>query len=612
MSSTPDQIAQSILATLSTTCPGLSCELGTPERKIIDAVSQAISAAYISNYLTGSLLDIETKTGLELDQYIATFGFGRLQGKPAEGVVTIELVTPLNQDYTIQAGTQFYTKGSASSSSTSLYFAATQQIILTSGSYSVDIPVKCTSVGVAGNLPPDSITFMGTILGSSSCTNYQSMTGGVDVETDDELRHRFENTLLRNVAGTEDWYKSLCLQNDSVSRSAVYGPVSVYRTQIEAPAAAGSQPISVNRSNTSEEVRGSDAGTDVAYVWPGMESVFVNLGQSDEVFFNRDYDYSMNSGSVTPTFTNSGGSIEEGDVIDIEFQYTSSASRNDPVNGVTNKVDVYVDGASPFTVSEITMVGSATITGSSDEASPYYIADVGLQDINSPYYAGNFERVGASGTLSPGDTFTRFNSCPILSFPNSITIGSVVYQRNTDYWLVKDTTKKRGSAYELSGIEWADGRGPDANSEVQASYVYNQTPEILTAVMSTAKQICTDVMVHQADYRYIMPHLSVQYSHGYDIGTVNSAISNRLQSFFLNLNFGSWVEISNMCLAVQQVLGVHNVYLTDSTTDPSNFGVRVYHNSNDTSYDQEEFNFKLADNQIAQFLSVVIRRVATP
>lgn len=49
MSVTPDQISQSIMSTLKTTIPGLSCELGTPERKIIDAVSQAISTAYVSN-----------------------------------------------------------------------------------------------------------------------------------------------------------------------------------------------------------------------------------------------------------------------------------------------------------------------------------------------------------------------------------------------------------------------------------------------------------------------------------------------------------------------------------------------------------------------------------
>lgn len=610
-STTPDQISQSILATLAKTCPGLSCELGTPERKIIDAVSQAISAAYIGNYLTGSLLDVETKTGMELDQYVATFGFGRIQGKPSEGVVTVDLTTPLNQDYSIPAGTQFYTKPNASSSTTALYFAATQQVMLTAGSYSVEVPVKCTTVGVVGNLPPDSITFMGTMLGSSSCTNYQSMSGGKDVETDDELRHRFENTLLRNVAGTEDWYKALCLQNDSVSRVSVYGPVSVYRTQISAPAASGTTDLNVKRSDTPEEVRGSDPGSDVSYVWPGMESVFINLGQTNEVFYSKGYDYSINSGAVTPTFTNSGGSILEDDVIDVEFQYTSAASRNDPVHGITNKVDLYVDGATPFTVSETTVVGDSIITGTA-ASGPYHTDTVGLQNANSPYFAGNFERVGASGTPGPGNTFTRLNSCPVITFPSSITVGSVVYQRNTNYWLLKDTTKKRGSAYELSGIEWGKDIGPDANSEVLVNYVYNQTPEVLSAVMTSAKQICTDVMVHQADYRYIMPHISVQYSHGYDIGTINSAINSRLNLFFQNLTFGSWVDVSNMCLAIRQVLGVYNVYLTESSYDPVNFGIRVYHNSNDTSFDQETGNFKLADSQVAQFLSAVIRRVATP
>lgn len=611
MAVNPDQIAQGIITTLRDSCPGLSCGLGTPERKIIDAVAQAISAAYISNYLTGSLLDVETKTGLELDQYVATFGFGRLQGKPSSGVVTIELRTPLNQDYAIPVGTQFYTKSSSSSSTSALYFAATQQVVLTAGSKSIEVPVRCTSVGVAGNVPPNSITFMGTMLGSSSCDNLQAMTGGVDVETDDELRHRFENTLLRNVAGTADWYKSLCLQNDSVTRSIVYGPVSTFRTQIEAPPASGTDDLNVKRSNTPVLVRGSEPGTDVSYVWPGMESVFVNLGKDDEKFYSKGYDYEILSGSTTPTFTNTGGSIAEGEFVDVEFQYTSSASRNDPVNGITNKVDIYVDGSTPFTVSETTMVGDSVITGSST-AGTYYTATTELQNTQSPYYSANFERVDSSGRAEPGNTFMRLNSCPIITFPKTITVGSVVYQRNLDFWLVKDNTKKRGSSYELSGIEWSKDRGPDANSEVIVSYVYNQTPEALTAVMSSSKQICTDVMVHQCDVRYIMPHITVQYSHGYDIATINSAIDKRLKLFFNNLNFGAWVDIPAMCLAVQQVLGVHNVFLTQSSSDPVNFGIRVYESSGDTGFVQETDNFKLWDSQVAQFLSVVIKRMATP
>ena len=618
MSVTPDQIAQGILATLKTTT-NLSCELGTPERKIIDAVSQAISAAYISNYLTGSLLDIETKTGLELDQFVGTFGFGRLQGKPAQGTVTIEVTTPLNQNYTIQKGTQFFTKN-GTMSTTNLYFAATQDIVLTAGTYSVDVPVKCTTVGTSGNVPPDSITFMGTMLGSSSCTNLQAMSGGVDIETDAELRHRFENTLLRNVAGTEDWYKALCLQNNNVSRAAIYGPVSMYRTQIAAPGTSSSDGTANLNILRSSRV---GAGTDVSYVWPGMESVFVNLGQSNEVFYNKNFDYELTSGATTPQFKRlNAGNIGAGEIVDIEFQYTSAASRNNPVEGITNKVDIYIDGSSPFTVTEVTAVNEdIIIKGSSDNASPYYTATSGLQDTQSPYYSGNFERVGASGVAQPGNKFTRLNSCPIISFPQSITVASSVYTRNQHYWILKDTTKKRGSPYEVSGIEWATTAnngisGPGDGAEIVLNYVYNQTPEVLTAVMGTTKQICTDVMVHQADYRYIMPCLNIQYTHGYDIATTNAAISSRLQIFFQALNFGGWVDISKMCLAVQQILGVSSVSLTkeeDPGVGPSgHFGVRVYRNSDDTSFLQETGNFKLADRQVAQFLSTKIRREATP
>lgn len=591
MSATPDQIAQSMLATLSATCPGLSCELGTPERKIIDAVAQAISAAYVSNYLTGSLLDIETKSGLELDQFVGVFGFGRMQGKAAEGVVTLELTTALNQDYEVQSGTQFYTKTGVSGSSTPIYFAATQHVVLVAGSYSVDIPVRCTTVGTNGNLPPDSITYMGSMIGSSSCTNLQSMSGGVDVETDDELRHRFENTLLRNVTGTSDWYKALCLQNNTVNRVQVYGPVSIYRTQIAAPGSTGSDgtvtlPVS----------------DDVKYTWPDMESVFVRLGQSDEKFYASGFDYELSAGPGAPIFKRKGtGTIQPGEILDVEFQYATNCSRNEPVNGITNKVDVFVDGTSPFTISEITEVSPNVLSTNPD----------------NPFFTGNFERVAATGSPVAGHRFTRLNSCPIISFPKTITSQTSVYTMGTHYWLVRDNTKRRGSPYEISGIEW-NSSGPGEHTRLNLSYVYNQTPEVLTAVMSASKQICTDVMVHQADYKYIVPCISVQYSQSYDLGTINTAINNRLKSFFQNLNFGSWVDISGICLAVQQVLGVTNVWLTKSlSADPENgdaefYGVRVYDNSNDVDFATKTGDFKLADNQLAQFLTAHITRKPTP
>lgn len=606
MSATPDQIAQSIIASLNVSIPGLSCELGTPERKIIDAVSQAISTAYINNYLTGSLLDVETKSGLELDQFVGIFGFGRLQGQPAEGVVTIELTTANNQDYEIQTNTQFYTKNGLNGTSAPLYFAATQHVVLASGSYTVDVPVKCTTVGTAGNIAPDSITFMGTMLGSASCTNLQSMTGGTDTETDDELRYRFENTLLRNVSGTSDWYKALCIQNKTVKRVEVYGPTSTYRTQISAPT-PGSTSGSTGTPYTLP-VMG-----DVKYAWPGMESVF-SKDSTGETFYNRPADYTLSGGSGAPQIAIPNGSaISAGDIIDVEFQYTTKCSRNFPDLGITNKVDVFVDGASPVTVSE------AIVITESDRIS---------DNSQSFLWKGNFERSDGSTppatSGSTGNRFTRLSSCPIVSFPTSLTIGTNVYNINEHYWLLRaatttfnDQTLRRGSPYEVMGIEWSSG-GPGSGSELILNYVYNQTPEVLTAVMSASKQICTDVMVHQADYRYIRPYISVQYVRGYDVATVDAAITTRLKSYFDNLQFGTWIDLSVVALSVQQIIGVANVWITKQSEVPSgskSYGISVYNNSSDTTANTTnpyDTDFKLGDNQLAQFLSAVITRKPTP
>lgn len=577
----PATISAAMIATLSTTCPGLSCELGTPERKILDVVATAISQAYVQNYLTGSLLDISTKSGLELEQFVGIFGFGRLQGQAAVGVVTVEMTTASTTNFDMPIGTQFYTQTGVSGVATPLYYASTQDVVLVAGSFSADVPVQCTAVGIAGNIPPDSITYLGTVIGSSSVTNLQAMTGGVDVESDGELRQRFQDTLLRNISGTSDWYMALCLQNTNVSRVAVYGPTSLYTTQIVVPS---STPLTV------------PVVEDVKYVWPLMESVFEDLGQPTEVFFTSGDDYVLSSGDGAPTFTwVDTGALVTGDIADLQFQYTTRCSRNDPVNGITNKVDVFVDGIDPFTVTEQTVVAATTFSTSS----------------TAPLYTGNFTRLGDPGAPSSTNRFMRLGSVPLVSFPSTITVGADVYTQGTQYNVVVDTTLLAGSQFETSGIEWLSS-GPTTGTEMTLNYVYNKTPEILTAVVNTAKQICTDVMIHQASYQYITPCLDIQYSLSYDIGSVNSAITTRLQTYFQTLGYGAWIYVSTLCLAVQQVLGVVNVNLTTSG-ESSTYGIQVFENSADVDPTTVwTSDFKLADNQLAEFLTVNILRKATP
>lgn len=589
MPKSPADISASIIATLNTTAPGLSCELGTPERKIIDACSEAISAAYISQYLTGSLLDIDTKVGLELEQFVGIFGFGRLQGRPAKGVVRMTMNTPSNTDTSVPVGTRFTIKPGMAGSESNLAFASTQTAVLTAGTYSIDIPVECTVVGSIGNVPPDSIVSAGAQMGANSITNLAPMTGGVDIETDAALRQRFKDTLLRNIAGTSDWYVSLALQNVNVSRAAVVGPIQLYKTQIEVP------PVSATVSTNG-----------IKYIWRDGHSVFTDLGQATEKFYIPEVDYTL-SGTTTPTFTRATGSqLTTGDVVDLEFQYTPVSSRNNPSGNppITNKVDVFVDGIDPYPVTERTVItDSATLSSTS----------------TNPLYFQNFERLGDGTVPNASSRFVRFGSVPVVSFPKTLTIGGTVYREGQDFNVLRTTTKNvynentllTGSHREISGLEWIPGRGPSGGTQITLKFIYNRVPEVVNSLIAQNKQVTTDVLVHQAEYQYVEPCLSVEYDRAYSVLVVNTAITNRLQKYFQGLNFGASFKISNLCMAVQQCLGVVNVKVTTSLENSTYYGIRLFTNASDTIADDiKQDDFKLADNQVMMFRNVRILRKA--
>lgn len=583
MSRTPDEISSVIRATLATTEPGLSCERGTPERKIIDACAEAISESYVDMYLIGSLLDLDNKVGLELEQFVGIFGFGRLQGKKATGVVRMKIANPLSTDQIITLGSQFYTKGKQTNAGGErLYYASTQAVVLTAGSYTVDVPIECTETGTKGNVPPDSITSFGSAIATSSVTNLVAFSGGVDVETDAELRQRFKDTLLRNIAGTSDWYRSLALQNNKVSRVAVFGPTTLYKTQITAPSSTKNLSSLIHQ--------------DVSYVWPEMESVFINLGQEDEKFFKPGSDYTLSWPTFSRVATSNGGGIAVGDIVDLEFQYTTRCSRNDPTNGITNKVDVFVDGVDPFTVTERTVILPAST----------------IKLVDSPTtawnYTGNFDRIGSAGSPLADSRFVRLTSVPVVSFPSTITVGTSVYQQGVHYHLLRSTTTAAGSHREISGLEWPSGvSGPADDTQLTLNYIYNRVPELLTAIIDTSKQICTDVMVHQANRKYIIPCLEVQYLRTYSPTVVESAIKDHLTRYFSSMDYGQQIKVTQLLMAVQQILGVESVNLVTDTT-LSDYGIQIYTDPSGEPDEQSVTDFKMADNALPILQDVRITR----
>jgi Baseplate J-like protein len=569
-------VSQEIRDKLSVTAPGFSMELGTPERKVVDAVAESISECYVDQYLVGSLLDIESKTGLELEQFVGIFGFGRLQGRQATGVVRVELNAANAQDMPINVGTQFFTRQGLPGTANPLYFSATQSTVIPAGTYVADVPVQCTVIGTSGNVPPDSIVYLGEIIGASSVTNLTSMTGGVDAETDDELRQRFKDTLLRNIAGTEDWYLGLAYQNINVSKAMCVGPIRKYATQINVPSVALTLPVSA----------------DVKYAWPDGESVFSNLGQDNEIFYRPIDDYNFISGSSPQIVRVASGQMVVDDVVDVEFEYTTRCSRNDPTVGICNKVDVFVNGAAPFSITERTVLTATTLSTNSAD----------------PLWVSNFARVGTAGNPSATNRFMRLGSVPVLSFPSSIVVGTTNFQQGVHYHILRGTTLDAGSIREVAGLEWLPA-GPAVGTPLTLTYIYNRVPEVLQAILKQNKQITTDVLTHQASYAYLRIYLSLEYSRGFVVSQVNNAVQTRLQTYFAGLPFGVWIQISDLSLAVHQVIGVDNVNLTTSIENPADYGIKVYGDSSDTvPIVIQTDDFKLVDSQLPVFMEAICLR----
>lgn len=574
---TPALISQDIRDKLRTTLPALSAEIGTVERKIIDVVAESISEAYIDQYTTGSMLDIDTKAGIDLEQFVGLFGFGRLEGRRAGGFIRMELTTAATQDTEIQKGSQFFVPRGGTNNG-DLYFYSTAPAVLGRGVFSVDIPIECTIAGTVGNVGPNTITSLGATIGAASVTNLASMVGGVDVESDEELRQRFKATFLRNIAGTSDYYSALCLQNKFVSKVAVYGPITTYRTQVSAPSTNVNIPIV----------------TDVKYVWQSAESIYKDLGQPSEVFYRPGVDYTFTGGTSPVLVRQSAGIMLAGDIIDVEFEYTTRSSRNDPPNGITNKVDIFVNGTDPYTISERTIVPTQLFSSSA----------------SNELFNGNFQRVLTGVVPSTANKFMRLGSTPIVAFPKVITVGTTQYTEGVHFYRVRGTTLLAGSNREVAGIEWLPA-GPTAGTALTLTYSYNRVPELLNAIMRKSKQITTDVLVHEAQYRYIRPYLSLEINRGYSYSQVFANVQLSLRAFFGQMPYGTIVEMSDLTSNVHLVTGVDNVWITTATENPTNYGVKVYANSADTTpLSTNAADFILGDAQLPIFLDAVITRKA--
>jgi hypothetical protein len=619
MATNQQTIAAQMLAQLRLLDPSISAEVGTPERKILDTVAEALADVQIDlTQLTGAL-DVDAKSGSNLDNFLALFGFGRQQATKATGFVTFSRIAAGLSDIVIPAGTQL--AANVSTDTGVPIYETSYQVVLRAGQLAVAAPVQAIYAGAFGNVGINQVTRFAstTVFGIDQVTNEAIISGGTDSEDDDELKIRFKNTIFRNLAGTQDQYLALAASAQYVSKANVVGPISRYREYIQVPPVDDSSSYDVNPSGGILESGNGTANqyttalSTIPYSKHTYDTVpnFVSSGtDATDVYYREEVDWTLNTealeknrGDAYRFWNSSGGAIgpdpnatpyapsvtfmnvytgslgavtavRPGDILLFEHSYMSTASRNDWTKNISNCVDVFVNGSNDLTASTV-VPSPGTSTAMTFVASP----------TSSKFYANNYRRFGQPDvTPTAGNLFIPLFWQPVTGLPESIAVVdadvTTVYFLNEHYWLVEDVTELHGTVRARNGIEWnlnaITGKGAsaandenrnglvlngyDQNTPIEiVNYVYDKNIVDLQYATEASKQVTTDVLVHKARLRYFQFDITVMYTRGSNPFDVNASIQAGLATYFNGTFFGGVIQLSDVLQVIHSVSGIDNV-----------------------------------------------------
>lgn len=155
----------------------------------------------------------QSAQGEQLDLRAQERGLQRKQPINAVGNINFSRSEPLWYNAAIELGTVCSTAGE-----NPVRYITTQEAILQSGALSVSVPAKAEQGGRSGNTQPGTVTVMVTpppaITGVS---NAAAFTGGVDKESDSELRSRLMQSYASISNGTNAaFYRECALKYDGV------------------------------------------------------------------------------------------------------------------------------------------------------------------------------------------------------------------------------------------------------------------------------------------------------------------------------------------------------------------------------------------------------------
>lgn len=555
---TTNDIASNIVNALYVSDPEIDASIGTPIRKVIDAVSEQMSLLSLGGQISNYQYDIDSKSGGDLDDFVRNFGMERYKGQFARGTLTFSR-TSATTAISVPVGTQVSSQTIPPQTA-----QTTINAVMSVGQASVDVPAQMLSTGPDGNLATGTLTALATnVDGVSSVTNNTAFTGGSNDETDDQLRERFKTTVFRNLAGTDSMYRAIALQ--TLIDPTIDGQFAVSQVNILGPTTHQVEQIQFTGGTAQ-----TSNFTGAAYIYSGS---LIVLDSSFNLLSNlTNYTVTVNNSANPATITItpvSTAAMPDG-IYQIEYDYVSTASRNDPFNtrfgqGLVNtRVDLWVNGINAQQRSQ-TAIYNNTVKFNST--------------LNDPLQASRFKTFDGLSPAS-GDVFTPLAWGPITSISvdgsNNITVNGNTYTQGTAWDLVHQDDAFGYSPNSLFGIWWKPAASPAIpnNTAWTVNYTQNNVPGLVAQNIANWRLLGTDVQVHAGKQAFFTLNLAIVYLPTYDIPTVNAAISTAVNTYISGLGFDSALEISDLIQTVHNIPGVDNVRFTTIAENGTNYGLQ--------------------------------------
>lgn len=649
---------QNIVNRLRMMDPQLSTGLGTPVRKIIEAVALEMGGYDTDDLATTSLYSLDAVSGTELDYLVGQFGFTRQEARAARGYVRFSRDNG-DSVLTIPYGSQFYKP--ATTSSQAVVFSTTAYQELAEGVLSADVPVVAQVAGSSGNVAADTVVRTSGFAGYVSVTNVQAMTGGRDAESDADLRSRFLETVFRNESSTEDQYLGLARAHANVSRANLIGQSSRYRETVQATQSGEVVSVAVTperfdldvaevldtryrwwltltdsdskmgrgeyvvaadgKSATFQEGRAMETLGPVTI--PGtlslsrsdVEVLSVECSSSQTAQYGSDFTYDEEAGTVAipSTSTLEPGSslsvtydykpVAPGTFVTVEMDYLSKHNR-----GRLKTVELFIDGTSDERVTDVQYVDLSKVVTTDNRS--------------------NWRRADGTNPVA-GHVVVPLAYQPLNSDMGSVNAGvSTILRSGTHYLPIWDDTLDRGStrgmdAIELLGVVDDDSltfeQDPDTPmsdmTPVSIPYYYNGTVAAVQDLVDGQSVVTSDALVHYAVERHFGVYITLMFS-TFPRASIVDSVQTALVDWADRQAFGSVLQWSDIETVAANLSGVDNVHIaaeedaqgakTPGSSTVGAWGIVEYERDGQTVRRQWTNDIPLAQNEIPVFEFVTV------